>query len=106
MLEKNKNINKNRIIGIEILRLILCYWVVSYHYTSRKYAKQKYLFFIKTKYYHVPCFTFISFYFTSNLFINRDIERIKNRLERLLIPYIIYPVFIWLINIKIINKIN
>lgn len=98
MLEKNKNINKNRIIGIEILRLILCYWVVSYHYINRKYVNHKYLFFIKTKFYHVPCFTFISFYFTSNLFISRDIERIKNRFERLFIPYFIYPVFIFLIN--------
>lgn len=98
MKTKNEIIIPNKNLGIEILRFFLCQWVVLYHYTNKSYINHKYLYFIKSKIYHVPCFTFISFFFTSNLFINKNIQKIKNRFHRLLIPYLVYPVSIWIIN--------
>lgn len=53
---------------------------------------------IKTKFFHVSCFCFISFYFTYNIFSNRNIIKVKKRLERLLIPYILWPIIIFIIH--------
>ena len=47
---------------------------------------------------HVPIFFLMSFYFTHKLFLSKNIEKIKQRFERLLIPYFIWPIIIWIIN--------
>ena len=44
----------------------------------------------------------MSFYFSNNIFFSRSIIKLKKRLERLLIPYIIWPLLIFIIN-NIIN---
>jgi len=88
----SKKNNKN--LGIEILRMILCFWVISFHYAGRKNVlKYK----ILNTFYHVPTFMLISFYFFYNTFISNDIKKYKNRLERLLVPYIIWPIILLLI---------
>ena len=92
-----KKITTNRNLGIEILRAILCLWVVLFH-CSKKYTKNHILFIIISKYYHAPCFAFISFYFSSNSIKDINIELLKTRFERLLIPYLVYPLLIWIIN--------
>ena len=48
----------------------------------------------------------ISFYFSSNYFISRNIKKIKQRFQRLLIPYIIWPFIFFIMNnsINIINS--
>ena len=97
----NNNHNKNisdKNLGIQVLRTILCLWVVFFHCLNIKYAYKKKYAFIFTKFYHVPCFTFISFYFNANIFIQKNCKKIIIRLQRLLIPYFIYPISIWLIN--------
>lgn len=88
----------NRNLGIEILRAILSFWVILFHCLNMKYAYHKFFFFTKTKFYHVPSFTFISFYFTSNIIIKKNLNKIICRFERLFIPYLIYPILVWLIN--------
>jgi len=98
----NNNHNKNisdKNLGIQVLRTILCLWVVFFHCLNIKYAYKKKYAFIFTKFYHVPCFTFISFYFNANIFIQKNCKKIIIRLQRLLIPYFIYPISIWIINI-------
>ena len=82
-----KNNHKN--LGIEILRMILCFWVIAYHYAGKK-NKLKYK--ILKTFFHVPTFMLISFYFSYNTFISNDIIKYKKRLERLLVPYIIWPI--------------
>jgi len=83
----SKNNNKN--FGIEILRMILCFWVISFHHVGiEKVLKYKIL---KT-FFHVPTFMLISFYFSYNTFISNNIIKYKKRLERLLVPYIIWPI--------------
>ena len=95
----NKNIN----LGIQILRMILCFWVLCFHCLAKKKINYFLFYITKTKFFHVPCFAFMSFYFSSKIFINRNIIKLKNRLERLLIPYILWPSIIFIIH-NIIHK--
>lgn len=104
------NANQNNLIrnqGIQILRMVLSFWIVlchSYH-TKNLFWRG-----IKNLNYHVPTFFVISFYYFYHNLYNRNIYKIKNRLERLLIPYFIWPIIVFLINniifILPINKIG
>lgn len=91
---ENKNIN----LGIEILRMILSFWVLSFHCLENNKINYFLYLITKTKFYHVPCFSFISFYFSNNVFYSGDINKFKKRLERLLIPYIIWPFIFFISN--------
>lgn len=99
IMSKKKNTNNNRvtrrIIGIEILRMFLCFRIVLLHYYS---LNNKYILKLKNNNYQVPCFFFISFYFLYSTISNINIDKMKLRLERLLIPYIIYPIIVWIVN--------
>ena len=85
-------------LGIEILRAILCFWVLSFHSLKNKKINYFLFYVTKTKFFHVPCFSFMSFFFSYNIFAERNITKIKKRLERLLIPYIIWPLTIFVID--------
>jgi fucose 4-O-acetylase-like acetyltransferase len=84
-------------LGIEILRMILCFWVITFHFAGNS-NKVKYK--ILQTFYHVPTFMLISFYFSYKAFISNDIIKYKMRLERLLIPYIIWPIIFLSISIS------
>ena len=86
---KNINLKANKInLGINILRMILSFWVLSFHCASLK-IKTKYK--ILKTFFHVPTFMIISFYFSYNLFYMKNITKVKQRIKRLLIPYSIVP---------------
>ena len=88
---------KNRNLGIQILRSLLCFWIVLNHCLNKN--KNKKLSSILFKYrMHVPCFILTAFYFSNKIIISRNIINIKKRLERLLIPYFILPIMILIIN--------
>ena len=102
---KNKENNIKYVnFGIEILRMVLCFWVLSFHSLEKDKINYPCFYISKTKFYHVPCFSFISFYFSYNIFSERNIIKFKRRIERLLIPYIIWPLIIVFINIIFQNK--
>ena len=82
-------------LGIEILRMILCFWIITFHYAGIK-NKRKYK--ILNTFFHVPTFMLISFYFSYKTFFSNNILKYKKRLERLLIPYIIWPIIFLLIS--------
>ena len=86
----------NRNLGLELLRGILCFWVILFHClrVENKYLKN----IIKIKIFHVPTFIFISFYFLYKNLCERNINKIKSRFKRLLIPYFIWPIIIFVIN--------
>jgi len=46
---------------------------------------------------HVPSFIIMSFFFTHNILISSDFHRIYKRFERLLIPYIGWPIILFCI---------
>ena len=87
-------------LGIEVLRMFLCFWVISFHY-SGNINRNKYK--IITQYYHVPTFMLISFYLTYKIFAKKNVMKIKQRLERLIIPYTIIPA-IYLVIILLSNS--
>ena len=106
----NNKINQKKkiFIGIEFLRIYLSILVVNTHcYKLPKNSK-----FLKSKLLrnnlHVPIFYIISFFFFQNTLLSRNLNKFKQRFQRLLIPYIFWPVIIWSINniIFLVFKIN
>ena len=87
---ENKNENKNINYSIELLRLVLCFWVVLHH--CCKYVGK-----FKGRF-HVPTFMIMSFYFYYNSLKAKTIIKINQRFERILIPYIIWPISIFIFN--------
>ena len=91
-------INKPRIkrinLGIELLRFLLCNWIVIVHCSaiSKKYIKYF------NRAFHVPTFFFLSFYFCYESFSKRNIGKIISRFQRLLIPYFFWPLIIFLVH--------
>lgn len=90
MIEKKNERN----LGLELLRALLSFWIINIHCLSSAKLKRK----IERHNYHVPCFIFISFYFLYIILVKRNINAIKRRFVRLLIPYLIWPSIIWIYN--------
>ena len=82
--------------GLQTLKMFLCMWVVYIHTCRGSNKLLKHIFFHRK--FHVPGFIIISFYFLFNIILKRDIDKAKQRFIRLLIPYFILPIFIWLVN--------
>lgn len=99
MITKNKIIlnKKNINLGIEILRVIFCFWVLCSHCLELKKIDYIVRYIFISKSFHVPCFSFMSFFFTYNIFKFKNAIKLKNRLKRLLIPYIFWPLIIFAI---------
>ena len=93
IVKANETIQRN--LGIEMLRMYLCFRIVLLHYYS---SNNKYILNLKRNRFQVPCFFFISFYFLYPTISQRKYNKFKQRLERLLIPYIIHPIINWIIN--------
>ena len=90
-----RKVEKKKIdLGIEILRFLLSLWIVIIHCSSLKKNHQKYL----LKGFHVPTFILLSFFFYYSVFSRRIISKIIVRFQRLLIPYILWPLLIILLN--------
>ena len=87
----NKNINKKINYSLQLLRIILSFWVVIHH--TYKYAYKLH----KGKF-HVPIFMIMSFYFYYNTLKIKSIIKIKYRFQRISIPYIIWPFLLFICN--------
>ena len=74
-------------LGIQILRFCLCFWIVIMHCSNIKKEHRKYL----NKGFHVPTFFLISFFFYYPIIYNKNIDKVISRFQRLLLPYIIWP---------------
>jgi len=85
-------INKKKInYNIELLRLLLSFWVVIQHCYRKSNKNLKGLF-------HVPTFMIMSFFYYNNILKTRDIIKIEQRLQRISIPYILWPTFLFISN--------
>jgi len=84
-----------RNLGLEILRMVLCFRIILLHYYSGKTKFIKKLVSNRTQ---VSCFFFISFYFLYPMISSRNIHKMKLRLERLFFPFIIYPIVVWIVS--------
>ena len=92
-ISKDKKIN----IGIQILRMILSFWIVTIHsyFFKNKYSLKRHF---DQKMFHVPTFMLISFFFFYHHLSKRDSHKIKRRFKRLLIPYFTWSFVYLLIN--------
>ena len=79
-------------IGIQILRMLCCLVVIGIHcygYPSR--ILQEYI-------YSMFLFFFISFYFSYNTLSSRKSAKIKERIKRIIIPYVGWPLILYAYN--------
>ena len=93
MHSKSKN---TRNYGVEILRMIMAFLVVIEHFYIPKNITLKKIA-IRLRF-HVPTFLIISFYYLNHNLVNRKVDKIKERFQRLLIPYLFYPIIIYIVN--------
>ena len=91
--ESKKEIN----IGLQLLKIYLSYTVVNSHCLKKINISYNIKFFLSNNL-HVPTFFIISFYFFHKTLISRDLKKFVQRFYRLLIPYIIWPFIIFIIN--------
>ena len=95
--KKINNIN----FGIETLRTILSFFILTRHFLKKEFITNyltRFIFYAQP--FYVPLFFLISFYFSFNTFSSRNINKIKLRFTRILIPYVIWPIILWIRNNK------
>jgi len=90
MKSEKKKINN----FISILRAILSFMVVLDNF----YDKSKKNKFKQVLYYHIPTFFLLSFYYTYNTFTSFNINKIKLRFERIVLPYICWSIISFILN--------
>lgn len=78
------------------MRFLLCFWIVICHCSKASISKNYKKYFNKG--FHVPTFFLISFYFFYDSISQRAIGKIIARFQRLFIPYIFWPLFIFISN--------
>ena len=93
-MKYNEIENRKLNLGIEILRFLLSLWIVVLHCTIISKDFKKYF----NKGFHVPTFILLSFYFFYPVLCRRDINKVISRFQRLLIPYILWPLIILIVN--------
>ena len=81
---------KSIYLGIELLRFLLCFWVVIFHCSNYKKKHSKYI----LRAFHVPTFFVISFYFFYPILFKKNIDKNITRFHRLLIPYLLWPILL------------
>ena len=98
LIRNNNNQKKIFNINLGLLKIYLSFVVVNVHCFKNSFFKNKYFLKLLVNNLPVPIFFIISFYFCYNLFVSRNIEKYKQRFERLLLPYFIWPCIIWALN--------
>ena len=100
IIRKYSNEKKKFNIFLALLRIFLSFNVVTTHCLkpSTFILKYKYLRLLINNHFHVPTFFIMSFYLCQNIFLLKNIRKIKQRFERLIIPYFIWPIIIFIIN--------
>ena len=88
--------NNNRNIGIELLRMIFSFFILLIHCVNVK--NNILIILLYKRGFHVSYFFLISFYFFYNTIKSRNIIKIKLRFLRILIPYFIWTLVIFIIN--------
>ena len=95
----NSQIQNTFNYGIALLKVFLAFDVISSHNFNKKSTKNIILrLFLRRKKIHVPSFYIISFFFTYKELISLNTNKYIKRIERLVIPYLLWPIIIWILN--------
>ena len=90
--------------GLGFLKVFLAFDVIRSHNFNYMSTNNKIILFIlKKKKIHVPSFFIMSFYFMHKELISSNIKIYLKRIERLLIPYFLWPIIIFVLNNYILN---
>lgn len=93
--------------GFALLKTILSFFVIISHNFKKNTTNNTIILTIANNSIpHVPSFFLMSFYLMTNNLLKMSFHLLLKRLERLLIPYIIWPIIIWIINNSLLNKYN
>ena len=99
IIDNNKKKGKKEFnISFSILRMYLCFVVVNIHFFKKLRFKYKFLGKFLRNRIPVPIFFIMSFFLCYKLFSLNEITKIKLRFERLIIPYFLWPIIIWIFN--------
>ena len=92
-----KNKTKRIYLGLEILRMFFSFTILFFHCLNKRIYSLNFLNNL-SEVVSVALTTFfiMAFYFSYNSFISKNIDKIKGRFKRLLIPYILWPIIIYL----------
>ena len=94
-LIKSDNFDLKKInIGLQLLRTICSFLIVVCHIYDFDRFHHKII--LGKNRYYIITFFYISFYFSYNTVVSRNIPKIKGRFKRMLIPYIIWPLLFYL----------
>ena len=94
----NKSHKKNIYIGIEFLRIFFSFNIVFLHCKNEHLYSSKFININRTIVsIGLRVFFILAFYFSYNSFSQKKIVIIKLRFQRLLIPYIIWPIIYYII---------
>ena len=86
-------------IGLQILRMIMSFFIIQRHCFDVSLAKNAIIILTyETFRFYTTTFFLISYFFSYKTLKFKNINRIKLRLQRFIIPYIIWPIFIFLLN--------
>ena len=96
---KYENLNKEKSIylGLEILRMFFSFSILFFHCLNKRiFSCSFYNNLSEVVSVGLHFFFIISFYFFYDSFITKNINKIKDRFKRLLIPYILWPIIMYL----------
>ena len=102
---KKNVISKKYNYGLGLLKVISAFAIVRTHNFNFNSIKNKILsYLLRERFSHVPSFFIMSFYFMHNDLLTSNIKNYLNRIERLLIPYLLWPIIFLILNKLILNK--
>lgn len=84
-------------IGLLILKIYLSFNVVNTHCLDFSNIPYNLSFFLSNRL-HAPTFFIISFYFFHKSLISRNVNKFRQRFQRLLIPYVVWPFIIFIVD--------
>ena len=88
---------KTIFLGLQILRMFFSYSIVYYHGLSKRVCGYKYYNNVaEVVAVGLTTFFIMAFYFSYDSFMSKNINKIKDRFKRLLIPYILWPVIMYI----------
>ena len=108
IMKFKENRKQNFNVFFALLRMYLSLLVINTHCFRPSKSFYKYIYIAKLlkNNIHVPIFYIMSFYFCYELFSSKNIIKIKLRFERIIIPYIIWPIIFYILNNFLINYKN
>ncbi len=95
-IEKSADVKDGYNVGLSLLRAFMCFSVILCHFWGNfDTGWRGWLSFFKG--YAVPVFMLMSFFLTEKTLMSYDKKKIRKRLERLLIPFVLWPLVYWLV---------